>query len=85
MLLVTKASVTMLCETHMLGKLKIPVVVYILPGKGKDSSLCYPGCPVDTTRRRLSHESVSRANNTSSPSIFSVGKTGSLLQVLGNL
>ena len=54
MLLVTKASVTMPCETHVLGKLKISVAVYILPAKGKDSIICYSGCPVDTTRWRLS-------------------------------
>ena len=54
MLLVTKASVTMPCETHVLGKLKIAVAVYILPAKGNDSILCYPGCPVDATRWRLS-------------------------------
>ena len=53
MLLVTKASVTISCETHLLGKLKIPMAVYILPAKGIDSILCYhgcPGCPVDATK-----------------------------------
>ena len=84
MLLVTKTSVTMPCETNVLGKFKIPVVVYILLGKGKDSILCYPGCPVDATRWRLSHKSVSQAGNTLSPFIFSVGEMGSLLQVLRN-
>ena len=34
MLLVTKLSVTMPCETHVLRKLKIPMAVYILPAKG---------------------------------------------------
>ena len=33
MLLVTKASVTMPCDT-LLGKLKIPMAVYILSAKG---------------------------------------------------
>ena len=46
----TKASVTMPCETHLLGKLKIPMAVYIFPAKGIDSILCYPACPVDATR-----------------------------------
>ena len=55
MLLVTKASVTMPCETHVLGKLKILMAVYLLTAKGIDSILCYPGCPVDATRRHLSH------------------------------
>ena len=54
MLLVTKASVTMPCETHLLGKLKISMAVYILPAKGIDSILRYAGCPVDATRWRLS-------------------------------
>ena len=31
MLLVTKASITMPCETQVLGKLKISVAVYICP------------------------------------------------------
>ena len=76
MLLVTKASVTMLCETLVLGKFKIPIAVYILPAKGIDSILCYSGCPVDATRWPLS-----QAGNTSSPSVFSVVEMGSLLQV----
>ena len=54
MLLVTKVSVTMPCETHLLEKLKIPMAVYILPAKGNDPILCYPGFPVDATRWRLS-------------------------------
>ena len=61
--MVTKASVTMPCETFLLGKLKIPMAVYILFTKGIDSILCYPGSPVDAR---------SQAGNTSSPSVFSV-------------
>ena len=76
MLLVTKASVTMPCETHVLGNLNISMAVYILPAKGKDSILCYPGCPVDATIWRLS-----QAGNTSSLSVFSVMEMGSLLQM----
>ena len=67
MLLVTKASVTMPCETFLSGKLKIPMAVYILSAKGIDSILCYPGFPVNARRWRLS-----QAGNTSSPSVFSV-------------
>ena len=53
------------------------MAVYILPAKGTDSILCYPGCPVDATKWRLSQA----GNNTSSPSNFSVLEMGSLLQV----
>ena len=42
MLLVTKASVTMPCETHVLGKLKVSMAVYILAAKGTESILCFP-------------------------------------------
>ena len=38
MLLMTKASVTMPCETHVLRKLKISMAVYILAAKGTDST-----------------------------------------------
>ena len=48
----------------------------IISAQGKDSLLCYPGCPVDATKWRLS-----QAGNTSSPSVFSVVEMGSLLQV----
>ena len=76
MLLVTKASVILPCETHVLGNLKIPMAVCILAAKGTDSILCYPGFPVDATRWRLS-----QAGNTSSPSVFSVMEIGSLFQM----
>ena len=76
MLWVTKASVTMPCETHVLGNLKIPMAVCILAAKGTDSILSYPGCRVDATRWRLS-----QAGNTSSPSVFSVVEKGSLFQL----
>ena len=78
MLLVTKASVIMPYKTHVLGKLKISVAVYICPriSKGKDSICCYPGCPVDATKWPLI-----QAGYTSSPSVFSVVEMGSLLQV----
>ena len=52
------------------------MAVCILAAKGTDSILCYPGCPVDATRWRLS-----QAGTTSSPSVFSVLEIGSLLQV----
>ena len=58
MLLVTKASVTMPCETHVLGNLKIPMAFCILAAKGTDSILSYPGHPVDATTWRLSQASV---------------------------
>ena len=76
MLLVTKASVTMPCETHVLGNLKIPIAFCILAAKDTDSILCYPGRPVDATTWRLS-----QAGNTSSPSVFSVVEMGSLFQM----
>ena len=53
MLLVTKNSVTMPCETHVLGKLKIFMAVYILAAKGTDSIICNPVCPVDATLMAL--------------------------------
>ena len=52
------------------------MAVYSLPAKGIDSILCYPGCPVDATRWRLS-----QAGNASSPSVFSVVEMGSLLHL----
>ena len=76
MLLVTKSSVTMPCETHVLENLKIPMAVCILAAKGTDSILCYPGCLVDATRWRLS-----QAGNTPSPSVLSIVEMESLPQV----
>ena len=76
MLLVTKASVTMPCETHVLENLKIPMAVCILAAKGTDPILCYPEFPVYATSWRLS-----QAGNTSSSSVFSVVEMGSLFQV----
>ena len=47
-----------------------------MPAKGKDSMLCFPGCPVDAKKWCLN-----QAGNTSSPSVFSVVEMVSLLQV----
>ena len=52
------------------------MAVCILAAMGTDSIPCYPGCPVDETRWRLSH-----AGNNSSLSVFSVVEMGSLFQV----
>ena len=46
------------CKTHVLGKLKIPMAVYILPAKGNDSIICHPGFPVDATIWRLSQAGI---------------------------
>ena len=76
MLLVTKASVTMPCETLVLGKLKIPVAVYIYPRKVR--ILLYVILRVLWTQQ---NGALSQAGSTSSPSVSSVVEMGSLLQV----
>ena len=76
MLLVTKASVTMPCETHVLVKIENSRGRLHLPVKGKNFILCYIGFSVDATKWRLS-----QAGKTSSPLVFSVVEMGSVPQM----
>ena len=70
MSLVTKASVTMPCETYLLGNLKIPVVVYSL------YRFYFMLSWVSCGRNKMALESVSHAGN------HVAGEMGSLLHQL---